>query len=588
MGTNVSKGSTTSRPKTARPSNTKTQRDINKSIKGKPSDISMPPTPPALKRPINPQPQPQSYQPQVQPQVNNNYNQPQQPYQQPQQQQIQPQPQVNYNDYKQPQAYQSNPIPQQQQPRTTFVDQQTNGYQPPQRQLPQQQAQRNDNLQALRNNAANKHNIGWGDMTESSRKPVYDVNKWKNLINNLQENLQLKNYAYSRPRRTFKSLNELGVFIKDSPAQTDLEIAWLVYFWISQNIDFDVNGFRTGFYNDLDLEPEGVIDSGKAISWGYARLYEELCKFAGLECISISGYAKGLTYRQNQAFIDPNHEWNAVKLNGIWQYVDVTWGTGYVSDDYIFYRKFIPHYFLTPPNIFIYDHYSEQYQLQAQKMSLRRFEKLPLLKLDYFLDNIQCLSHDILTSIRPIDRNFKMEFTCDEDVMLFASLERVNGEILPNAIVVQIDRVKRIFELLMTLPNGRDSLLNIFTRRNGEEAVFCGEIFIHSPVHMEASIITASESDDSEIEEILVPVEQNGRTRYRRQRRHKKAFDVVEEEDNVITKPIPVEYDFEFLDKGTYELVLPPEYDIAVKEHYDYVVEERGKHPKLLTKEIYD
>ena len=436
----------------------------------------------------------------------------------------------------------------------------------------------NQVLQNQRKTAMQRSPI-WGELNESAtRKPAYDVQKWRALITRLQENLKLINYVYSRPRRTFKSINELGVFFRNSPAESEIELAWIIYVWISQNIDYDVDSFRTGIFNDIDLEPEGVLEYGKTISWGYAKLFEALCKANELECISISGFAKGLSYRQNHAFIDPNHEWNAVKLNGVWQLVDCTWGTGYVSDDFVFFRKFVPYYFLTPPQIFIYDHYSEQYQLQPQKMSVRRFEKLPLLKLEFFLNEVKCLSHDIYTSIRPIDRNFKMEFSCAEDSVLLASLEKTNGDMIEGAVVVQYDPAKNFFEFLMTLPNGRDSVLNIFTRKNGEESQFCGEVYIFAPVNLEASVLTVnqpeyeSDSSESEFEEIIhYPVQI--------QKPKPKMIFVqpIEEE------PPKPEYNFDLEDHGLYEIHVPPDYDIRVKDKYDYYIKDRsGRTTKLM------
>ena len=534
---------------------------------------------------------PFNYQQQPIAQTQLNQQQYQQYPQQQQQQQQPPPPQQQQQQYN-PQNfyYQQQPdnsLPQSQRNfQTTAQIQKQNGlYQdpsvPPQlpqpvRPLPQKQTvQANENLQ-LQRKTAMISKPGWGDINDTSlNKPVYDIQKWKALIAALQENLKLINYVYSRPRRSFKSINELGVFFRNSPAQSEIEIAWVIYVWISQNIDYDVNSFRTGLYNDMDLEPEGVLETGRTISWGYAKLFEQLCRMNDLECISISGFAKGLSYRQNHAFIDPNHEWNAVKLNGVWQLVDCTWGTGYVSDDFVFYRKFIPYYFLTPPQIFIYDHYSEQYQLQAQKMSVRRFEKLPLLKLEFFLNDVRCLSHDIYTSIRPIERNFKMEFACADDTILLASLERTNGELIERSVLVQYDQVKNHFEFLMTLPNGKDSVLNIFTRKNGEESQFCGEVYIFAPMNIEASVISVSqdesESEESELEEVYYPVQLA---------KPKPKMIRVEPAPELVPRK---EWNLDLKEKGRYEIHLPPDYDIQVKDKFDYFIQDKsGRRTKLM------
>jgi hypothetical protein len=499
------------------------------------------------------------------------YNQQeQQPQYQTQQLQYPPQ---NSIPSQQPNQFQ---VPTQSQKQNDYYQESSIPYQPPPvRPGPKiQDIPSNQNLQSQRKTAMTTR-PGWGDINGSTQnKPIYDIQKWKILIGTLQENLKLINYVYSRPRRTFKSINELGVFFRNSPAQSDIEMAWVIYVWISQNIDYDVNSFRSGLYNDIDLEPEGVVETGKTISWGYAKLFEQLCNANELECISISGFAKGLSYRQNHAFIDPNHEWNAVKLNGVWQLVDCTWGTGYVSDDFVFYRKFIPYYFLTPPQIFIYDHYSEQYQLQPQKMSVRRFEKLPLLKLEFFLNDVRCVSHDIYTSIRPIERNFKMEFSCAEDTILLGSLEKTNGELLDRAIAVQYDQIKNHFEFLITLPNGKDSVLNIFTRKNGEEAQFCGEVYIFAPMNIEASVISVSHDEsetESEFEEIHYPI---------KIAKPKPKMILVEPAPELDHRP---EWNLDLKEKGVYEIHVPKDYDLEVKEQFDYYIQDKsGRRTKLM------
>jgi hypothetical protein len=231
------------------------------------------------------------------------YNQQeQQPQYQTQQLQYPPQ---NSIPSQQPNQFQ---VPTQSQKQNDYYQESSIPYQPPPvRPGPKiQDIPSNQNLQSQRKTAMTTR-PGWGDINGSTQnKPIYDIQKWKILIGTLQENLKLINYVYSRPRRTFKSINELGVFFRNSPAQSDIEMAWVIYVWISQNIDYDVNSFRSGLYNDIDLEPEGVVETGKTISWGYAKLFEQLCNANELECISISGFAKGLSYRQNHAFIDPN------------------------------------------------------------------------------------------------------------------------------------------------------------------------------------------------------------------------------------------------------------------------------------------
>ena len=56
-------------------------------------------------------------------------------------------------------------------------------------------------------------------------------------------------------------------------------------------------------------------------------------RYAGLHCVAISGYAKGVDYFPGDQFqgLPANHSWNAVFIKGSWQLVDAHWATRYLS-----------------------------------------------------------------------------------------------------------------------------------------------------------------------------------------------------------------------------------------------------------------
>lgn len=58
----------------------------------------------------------------------------------------------------------------------------------------------------------------------------------------------------------------------------------------------------------------GALVYGRAVCEGYARAFKLICKFAGIECILVTGDSKGV-----------GHMWNMVNLDGQWYHVDVTW-----------------------------------------------------------------------------------------------------------------------------------------------------------------------------------------------------------------------------------------------------------------------
>ena len=57
--------------------------------------------------------------------------------------------------------------------------------------------------------------------------------------------------------------------------------------------------------------------------------------YAGLHCVTVSGWAKGVEYRPGNPITSGpiNHSWNAVLLDGNWQLVDSHWATRYLQSE---------------------------------------------------------------------------------------------------------------------------------------------------------------------------------------------------------------------------------------------------------------
>jgi hypothetical protein len=110
-----------------------------------------------------------------------------------------------------------------------------------------------------------------------------------------------------------------------------------------------------------------------------------MARRAGLEAVSIPGYAKGTDYKDEVGFQKPNHIWNAVKVDGRWQPLDVTWGAGFVKNQW-FHRVFQEQYFLTPPAYLVLTHLpcDPRWQLLPVPLTLRQFESLPRADLELF------------------------------------------------------------------------------------------------------------------------------------------------------------------------------------------------------------
>jgi len=210
------------------------------------------------------------------------------------------------------------------------------------------------------------------------------------------------------------------------PAQTDLEKVRVIFRWITQNIDYDIQA-----YNDHRLiveDPQRVINRGRAVCGGYSELFNRLCKEAGIQSKLIGGWSKGYGERLTGR---PNHAWNAVKINFRWYLLDVTWGAGHINSEQKFIRAFNNHYFLTDPEQLIYDHLpeDESWQLIKQTITRKQFDNLILLKPAFFKNGLKLKSH--LSSKIVSNGELTVELGAPDDTFLSAQLLTNNTQ-LPN------------------------------------------------------------------------------------------------------------------------------------------------------------
>lgn len=95
-----------------------------------------------------------------------------------------------------------------------------------------------------------------------------------------------------------------------TPEMSDIERIKAVHDWLVKNTTYEENYYelddcRSFIYN--------LVYKKIALCQGYAVTFYVMMTELGIPCTIVSGYAGEL------------HAWNAVKLDGAWYYVDVTW-----------------------------------------------------------------------------------------------------------------------------------------------------------------------------------------------------------------------------------------------------------------------
>lgn len=109
--------------------------------------------------------------------------------------------------------------------------------------------------------------------------------------------------------------------------QVDREL--LIHDYIVKNVQYDkataANGVSSSQCHAYDIF--GAAIEGKAVCEGYAKLFQYLCYCTGINATQISGVANGGA-----------HMWNAVKLDGEWYQMDVTWND--TDGEWLYYKYY--------------------------------------------------------------------------------------------------------------------------------------------------------------------------------------------------------------------------------------------------------
>lgn len=164
-----------------------------------------------------------------------------------------------------------------------------------------------------------------------------------------------------------------------STFQYDADKVRAIYKWMTLNISFDCKDVWKGVstaqkiaekYNDDNDDflyelSKKVLRSKKGVCIGYAALFYEICKSAGLKAEIVEGAAdentKMIEYYRKTYYYYPNHAWNKVKINNDWYYIDTTWSSGSCDEHDKFTKNFNETYFLCPINQLYPTHVENKY-----------------------------------------------------------------------------------------------------------------------------------------------------------------------------------------------------------------------------------
>lgn len=196
----------------------------------------------------------------------------------------------------------------------------------------------------------------------------------------------------------------------------DLDKVRSIFIWITNNIQYDYKEYKrilkgkkesykivAGSEKELaekqrKLEESrhndairNTLSKRKGVCQDYTELFTEMCKNAHIKSGVIEGSIKDIAGN----FIYNNHTWNWVEIKGKTYLLDATWAAGYLDDAKgKYYREFNEGFFLTPPAMFLVNHFpnDSRWQLVNDKISVETFKEYPAVGQGFFLFKVKSFS----------------------------------------------------------------------------------------------------------------------------------------------------------------------------------------------------
>jgi hypothetical protein len=178
---------------------------------------------------------------------------------------------------------------------------------------------------------------------------------------------EIDKYALDAPADVERTIPDLVKYLI-KPAKNDTEKVRAICRWTADRVTYDhelaerVEKARSAGKSLPDyqkrMQAETVLKDRKTVCAGYANLFMSMCKNAGIEAVTINGHLRGVP-----------HGWNAVKIGGKWQLLDVTGMRGASMCEF---------FFLAPPEQLIFYNLpaDPKWQLLQKPVSKKEFEKL--------------------------------------------------------------------------------------------------------------------------------------------------------------------------------------------------------------------
>ena len=219
-----------------------------------------------------------------------------------------------------------------------------------------------------------------------------DKSSYSLLLGNIRLNQVDKALRYLPGKQT---VNILKMCIEMNKAKEDFsltstETAYLVFKWISQNIDVDCSN-----YDGKYISANTAYNSGRAGFVGFSNLFLTLCLRLNIHTEFVNGHIKAMNNTDGKISVIVEHAWNFIEIDNKYYLVDATLGTG-TCDGKSSIRKYNDFYFATTPEYFIRNHYPEfsEFQFLDKPISFDQFKSNAFLRHYFYYSGFKTIEPD--------------------------------------------------------------------------------------------------------------------------------------------------------------------------------------------------